>query len=150
MWQPINTAPQDGTKFLATDGKLLGIGYHYREVEPDTTLCTKKWNAYYAEIHAPFRVPFTPNGLFPEGFNYLENCRLEAEAWDRVKDAAPPFERVPNPKAGQVKEWDYASAFYAFDGESATQDYDGPIGFTPTHWMPLPEPLAVTNAQGEG
>lgn len=146
-WQAIETAPKDGTYFLATDGKLLGVGYHHISVEPETVLCVDKWRAYYDEVHKPFRFEFTANGLFPEGLNYLENSRRESEAWEQAKGAAPPFEQVPNPKAGEVTEWDYAQAFYSYDG-SETQDHDGPLGFTPTHWMPMLEAPKPALAEG--
>lgn len=142
QWQPIETAPKDGTKFLATDGNLLGVGYHHKEVEPETVLNIEKWKAYYGKVREPFKVPFTTNGLFPEGFDYLENCRLSDDAWEKAKAEAPPFEHLPNPKAGEVREWDYAHAFHSFDGKTAVDDYDGPVGFKPTHWMPLPAPPA--------
>lgn len=139
-WQPIETAPKDGSEFFATDGVLLGVGRHHRDVAPDTIQDWSEWRAFYAEVHAPFGVTFTANGLFPPGFDYLENCRLESEAWEAAKGNAPPIRDIPNPVAGEVKEWDYAFAFYAFDGTSEVETYDGPVGFCPTHWMPLPEP----------
>lgn len=140
-WKPIETAPKDGSEFLATNGVLLGVGYHHRHVEPPTVRCWRRWRAYYDQIRAPFRVQFTANGLFPEGFDYLDNSRRENEALEAAKGSAPKIDEVPNPKAGQVEEWDHASAFYAFDGESETVDYDGPVGFKPTHWVPIPSPL---------
>ena len=142
-WQPIETAPKEGVKFLATNGILLGVGSHTRIVEDDTLLCTAKWKAFYDDVRAPFEVPFTKNGTFPHGFDYLENRRAADEAWDKVKENAPPFERIPNPRAGQVQEWYQALAFHAFDGKSATCDYEGPISFTPTHWMPMPVSLSA-------
>lgn len=129
-WQTIETAPKD-KDFFATNGKLLGIGNYFRHVEPDTILCTKKWNAYRDEVRKPFQ--------FKRGISYQERYRLEEEAWEKAKDKAPPFEDIPNPKAGEVKEWHYAEAFFAYDN-SETHDYDGPKTFEPTHWSPILEP----------
>lgn len=96
-WQKIETAPKDGTEFLATDGVLLGVGKV----------------GYYTESETVY------------------------DYTDRSIGTAGRIER-PNPKAGQVVEYVLADAVHAYDGKAATQDYDGAIMFTPTHWMPLP------------
>ena len=139
-WRPFENAPKDGAELWAPDGVLLGVGKHHIDVEPETKLCTKKWKAFCEEVEKPFKVTFTAQGLFPEGFDYLENCRRKAAAWDAAKGRAPKFEYVPNPEAGKVTEYDSAYAVYAYDGKSDVQDYEGPVFFTPTHWMPLPPP----------
>lgn len=33
-----------------------------------------------------------------------------------------------------------ADAFHSYDGKTPVSDYDGPVEFKPTHWMPLPDP----------
>lgn len=139
-WQPIKTAPKDGRRFLATDGKLLGVGSYTRHVEPETVLCTEAWTKFRRETLSPFEVKFTASGTFEPGFDYLENCRLSAEAWEAAKESAPRFEQIPNPKAGEVSENYTSEAFYAFDGKSETHDHDGPVFFEPNYWMALPAP----------
>lgn len=37
-WESIESAPEEGTEFLATDGKLVGIGERWTRIEPETKL----------------------------------------------------------------------------------------------------------------
>lgn len=136
-WRPIESAPKEGD-FLATNGVLLGVGSYYRREEPETTHDWDVWHEAYHAAQAPFgEIPWTPNGTLPENFDFLGWCKKRSEA---VAAAKLPLPVIPNPKAGKVSEWYYASAFHAFGGAAETHDYDGPIGFEPTHWMPLPDP----------
>jgi hypothetical protein len=50
------------------------------------------------------------------------------------------IEMIPNPDAGKRVEWWQFYGCSAFTFNFATFDYDGPVYFEPTHWMPLPEP----------
>jgi hypothetical protein len=108
-WQPIESAPRDGTAFLATDDVLLGVGSHWTHTEDDW-----KFLGYDEGVR------------YPEGGLKI----------------GPRFtERVPNPKAGEITSGWRAEAFHAFDGKTETINEDGaPRSFTPTRWMPLPEP----------
>lgn len=49
-------------------------------------------------------------------------------------------EYVPNPDAGKRHEFFFPHGCSAFSDETSVSDYDGPLFFEPTHWMPLPEP----------
>jgi hypothetical protein len=49
-------------------------------------------------------------------------------------------EYVPNPEVGKRTEFFHAHGCSAFSAETDVSDWDGPIDFEPTHWMPLPEP----------
>lgn len=138
-WQPIETAPRE-CEFLATDGTLLGVGSHYRRVEPAEVTDTSAWSAFYEKVHAPFRPQFDERGNLPVGFSLQANFKAERAAWEAAKDRAPPHAKVPNPKAGEVEEWFYAHAFLSFDCEAETCDCDGPAFFRPSYWMPLPGP----------
>lgn len=145
-WQPIETAPKDkDVEFLATDGVLLGVGSFYRHVEPNEISDWDTWRGYRERVLAACGdIPWTANGTWPASFDYLEWNRKRDAAWEAAKDDAP-LPTIPNPKAGEVREWYYASAFHAFNGEAETHDYDGPVGFKPTHWMPLPDPPGTKN-----
>lgn len=115
-WLDIATAPKDG-EFLATDGVFLGVGSFYRRVEPAVLQDWKRWRRDREALGPLSRVSFEDRH----------------EAVKRI-----PLHDIPNPKAGQVEEWYYAHAFYAFDGDTATHGYEGPVGFAPTLWMPMP------------
>lgn len=146
-WQLIDTAPRDGSDFLATNCDLIGVGAFFRNVENDTVDDWTEWREFRDTVKAPFEFSFTADGLFPEGFDFLENRRLESKAWEEASKNAPAIGSKPNPKAGEVTEWFYASAFDAESYPGKALNYDGPIGFEPTHWQPLPTPPAATKTQ---
>lgn len=100
-WQPIETAPKDGTPILLTSGVLLAAGHFAFRVEEAT-----KYRGYNAA------------GGIDDSF----------------------LERIPNPDAGKRHEWWQIYGCTAFNFEADTHDHDGPEYFTPTHWMPLPDP----------
>lgn len=47
------------------------------------------------------------------------------------------LERISNPNAGKRIEWWQCFGCSAFEFETNTNDYDGPLWFDPTHWAPM-------------
>jgi hypothetical protein len=119
-WQPIETAPKDGTRVLITDGTLMTAAKWWYYEEPATT------SLGYGD----------PKTGVPEG------------GWPKHPGHIWSMDDVPNPSAGKRRwSWyqDNPIAFSEDDGVGP--DYDGHFDdLKPTHWMPLPEPPALAKA----
>jgi hypothetical protein len=126
-WQPIKTAPRDGTRILLTDLKLLAVGYLAVSVEPDTKHDYDRWSREHEQWKRENEIPDPKyDGLF-----------------SMPKPGAAPlpnFHVIANPKAGERSEWWCLDGCSALVDGADCYDYDGPKYFEPTHWMSLPEP----------
>lgn len=144
-WQPIESAPKEGV-FMVTDGVLLGTGSFYRRVEPETKIDYERWRKDCAAWEAAHPKPDFYSAAWTPADPHASTAFQNSVEWGEADRAAMSkvvrMRTIPNPKAGQVNEGYYASAFHAFDGKTETEDHDGPVGFEPTHWMPLPAPPA--------
>jgi hypothetical protein len=118
-WQPIETAPKDGTNIIVTDGKLFTRAYWTFYEEP------KKTSLGYGD----------PATKKPEG------------GWPRYPGHAWSTEQVPNPRAGERRYyWSIDNPVSFLDADAVAPDYDGRFeDIQPTHWMPLPEPPEASN-----
>ena len=53
-WQPIETAPKDGTNLLVTDGKTTELGWHDEFDAPEDPWCGYiKWPTHWMNLPAP-------------------------------------------------------------------------------------------------
>lgn len=140
-WQTMDSAPRDGD-FWAANSEFMGVGSFYRHVEPATLFDMDAFTAFREEVMRPAgEIPWSRHGTLGDGFDYMEWNRQREALWESRKHKRTDFNK-PNPKAGEVREWFYALACFSFTG-AETGDREGQVGFTPTHWMPLPEPPAT-------
>jgi hypothetical protein len=109
-WQPIKTAPKDGTIILLTNGILFAAGKYTFRIEDD-------WKF----------------------LGYDEGCVYESGPFKGSPRIGPHFgDRVPNPNAGWKHEWWDLIGVSAFEDIDCTDSGGHPQFFEPTHWMLLP------------
>jgi hypothetical protein len=121
-WQPIETAPKDGTRILIANRTHFTAAYWHTHEEPAMTLLG------FGD----------PKDRIPAGGFHLDR------KWS--------VEQVPNPKAGQRTYWWSQDNPVAFNGDDELgPDCDGVFeSFEPTHWQPLPlPPSPATRKEGE-
>jgi hypothetical protein len=113
-WQPIETAPKDGTQIIITDGRHFTRARWWFYEEPQKT------SLGYGDP-----VTKIPEGGWPKHPNHM---------WS--------IEQVANPEAGKRSYSWYQDNPVAFlDDDSVGADHDGNFDkIEPTHWQPLPPP----------
>ena len=113
-WQPIESAPRDGTSVLIADARCFTRAYWTFREEPPTT------SLGYGD----------PATGIPEG------------GWPNHKRQTWSITQVPNPKAGRrTYFWLQDNPIAFAEDDIQAPDYDGCFeSITPTHWMPLPQP----------